>query len=139
MPSRVHAQAVRRRAFVTGFARGRPSLAAVVVTAVLIGAQTPAPSDVSDAVLEKASEGRTVDIGLLSTGGGPSSPRSGGTSVVTIPLEVYVARVLAGEAEPGAPDRRSRRSPSPFAPTPSSTKAVIAVKGSTCATRRIVR
>jgi SpoIID/LytB domain protein len=51
-------------------------------------------ADISDAALEKASQGRTVDIGLLSSGG----------SVATIPLEVYVARVLAGEAEPGAAD-----------------------------------
>jgi len=93
MPSRVYAQAVRRRAFAKRFGAAG-FLGAVVVTAVLIGAQTPTPSDVSDTVLEKASEDRTVDIGLLSTGGG----------VATIPLEVYVARVLAGEAEPGAPD-----------------------------------
>jgi SpoIID/LytB domain protein len=93
MPSRVHAQAVTRAAFATGFGAAGV-LAAVVLTAVLFGAQTPAPSDVSDAVLEKASEGRTVDIGLLSTGGG----------VATIPLVVYVARVLAGEAEPNAAD-----------------------------------
>jgi len=57
-------------------------------------AQTPAQTDVGDAALERASERRTIDIGLLSTGGG----------VATIPLEVYVARVLAGEAEPGAAD-----------------------------------
>jgi SpoIID/LytB domain protein len=85
-------------------------LAAVILTAALIGARTPAlqspapqtaapqtaapQTDVTDAALEKASEGRSIDIGLLSTGGG----------VATIPLEVYVARVLAGEAEPGAAD-----------------------------------
>ncbi len=93
MPSRVYAQAVRLRTFAKGFV-AVGFVAAAVLTAVLIGAQTPAQSDISDALLEKASEGRTVDIGLLSTGGG----------VATIPLEVYVARVLAGEAEPGAPD-----------------------------------
>jgi stage II sporulation protein D len=92
MPPRVHAQAVSLRAFVKRFGAAGV-LAAGVLTAVLIGAQTPTPSDATDAVLEKASEGRTVDIGLLSTGG-----------VATLPLEVYVARVLAGEAEPGAPD-----------------------------------
>lgn len=95
---------MRRPAFAKGFGvAGRAFakrfgaagfLGAVALTAVLIGAQTPTQSDVSDTVLEKASEGRTVDIGLLSAGGG----------VATIPLEVYVARVLAGEAEPGAPD-----------------------------------
>lgn len=97
MPSRVHAQTVRRPALGNRFGAAG-FVVAVVVTAVLIGAQTPAPSDVTDAALEKASEGRTVDIGLLSTSG------SGATSVARIPLEVYVARVLAGEAEPNAPD-----------------------------------
>jgi SpoIID/LytB domain protein len=53
-----------------------------------------AQNDSSDAALERASGSRTVEIGLLSAGGGVS----------TIPLEVYVARVLAGEAEPGAAD-----------------------------------
>jgi stage II sporulation protein D (peptidoglycan lytic transglycosylase) len=66
-----------------------------IAAAIIVGAAvTPAQTDLSDAVLERASAGRTVDIGLLSAGGG----------VVTIPLEVYVARVLAGEAEPGAAD-----------------------------------
>ncbi len=103
MPARVQAQALRRSA-ATGFGAAG-YVAAVMLAAALIGArtpasQTPAPqtaaaqTDVTDAVLEKASEGRTIDIGLLSTGGG----------VATIPLEVYVARVLAGEAEPGAAD-----------------------------------
>jgi len=55
---------------------------------------TPAQTEISDAVLERASGSRTVAIGAVSTGGGVS----------TIPLEVYVARVLAGEAEPAAAD-----------------------------------
>lgn len=95
MPARVHSQAVTILDIAKGF--GAAGLfAAVVLAAALNGAQTPAPAqtDFSDAALEKASEGRTIDIGLLSTGGG----------VATIPLEVYVARVLAGEAEPGAAD-----------------------------------
>jgi stage II sporulation protein D len=79
-------------------------LAALMLVAALIGARTPAQTDVGDAALEKASEGRTVNIGLLSTGSGSASPRIGATGVATMPLEVYVARVLAGEAEPGAPD-----------------------------------
>jgi SpoIID/LytB domain protein len=66
----------------------------VMVAAAVVGTQTPAQTEISDAVLEKASEGRTVDIGLISSGAG----------VATLPLEVYVARVLAGEAEPGAAD-----------------------------------
>ena len=93
VPARVYPQAVTLRI-----------IAALFLVAALVGAripaaqtpaaQTPAQTDVSDAALERASGGRTVDIGLLSTGGG----------VATIPLEVYVARVLAGEAEPGAAD-----------------------------------
>ena len=88
VPARVYAQAVTLRI-----------IAALFLVAALVGARTPAApapaqTDVSDAALERASEARTVDIGLLSTGGG----------VATIPLEVYVARVLAGEAEPGAAD-----------------------------------
>jgi SpoIID/LytB domain protein len=55
---------------------------------------TSAQPEVTDAMLERASGGRTVDIGLLSTGGAVSST----------PLELYVARVLAPEAEPGAAD-----------------------------------
>ena len=83
MPARVHPQAVKHR-----------FLAALILAAALVGTRAPAQTDVSDALLEKASEGRTVDIGLLSSGGG----------VATMPLEVYVARVLSGEAEPGAAD-----------------------------------
>jgi SpoIID/LytB domain protein len=107
VPAGVHTKAV------TAFAKGCPTglIAALVLAAALVGARTPAQTDasaaqtdISDAVLEKASEGRTVDVGLLSSGGGPSSPRAGGTNVVTMPLEVYVARVLSGEAEPGAAD-----------------------------------
>jgi SpoIID/LytB domain protein len=68
--------------------------AVLVVAAAIVGVRTPAQTDISDAALERASAGRTVDIGLLSTNGG----------VATFPLETYVARVLSGEAEPGAAD-----------------------------------
>ena len=68
--------------------------AVLVVAAAIFGVRTPAQTDISDAALERASAGRTVDIGLLSTNGG----------VATFPLETYVARVLSGEAEPGAAD-----------------------------------
>lgn len=51
------------------------------------------PSVVTDADLEAAGGGRTVQVGSTSTG-----------QVVTLPLEVYVARVLAGEGEPRALD-----------------------------------
>ena len=57
-------------------------------------AQAPAQTEASDTVLERASGSRTVAVGAVSTGGGVS----------TIPIEVYVARVLAGEAEPAAAD-----------------------------------
>jgi stage II sporulation protein D len=48
----------------------------------------------TDANLEAASLGRTVRIGAVTTGG----------AVTVLPLEVYVARVLAGEAEASASD-----------------------------------
>lgn len=56
-------------------------------------AEVVAQAEVTDEQLEAASVGRTVAIG---------SPASG--RVTRIPLEVYVARVLAGEGEPNAPD-----------------------------------
>ncbi len=56
-------------------------------------AEVAAQSEVTDEQLEAASVGRTVAIG---------SPNGG--RVARIPLEVYVARVLAGEGEPNAPD-----------------------------------
>ncbi len=102
MPPGVRAQAVRAPASAQRV--GLAGVFALILVAALIGTRTPAQTDVSDALLEKVSEGLTVDIGLLSTGAGSSSSRSGATSVATIPLEVYVARVLSGEAEPGAPD-----------------------------------
>jgi stage II sporulation protein D len=48
---------------------------------------------VSDADLDAAGRGRTIRIGSPATG-----------AVRTYPLETYVARVIAGEAEPDAPD-----------------------------------
>jgi stage II sporulation protein D len=51
-------------------------------------AQSPSQDD-----LESASRGRIIAVG---------SP-SAGRAVVRVPLEVYIARVLAGEAEPNAP------------------------------------
>jgi SpoIID/LytB domain protein len=53
-----------------------------------------AQQEVSDAQLEAASAGRTVRLGAA----------SGTRPVMDLPLEVYVARVLAGEAEPKAPE-----------------------------------
>jgi len=57
------------------------------------GAQTAALEPVADAALEAAGNGRTVRVGSL-----------GGGSVSVLPLEVYVARVLAGEAAPNTAD-----------------------------------
>jgi len=53
----------------------------------------PPVEPVTDAALEAAGNGRTVRVG---------SPGTGGVSV--LPIEVYVARVLAGEAAPNTPD-----------------------------------
>jgi SpoIID/LytB domain protein len=91
VPTRVRPLALIR-SFAKGF--GGAGFVALVVAASIIGVRTPAQTEISDAVLERASGGRAVDIGLLSSNGG----------VATIPLEVYVARVLAGEAEPNAAD-----------------------------------
>lgn len=78
--------------------RARTVLVGLVVAAALWldapGAvvHTPAQAEVSDQELVTASAGRMVAIGAL----------SGDRSVTHIPLELYVARVLAGEAEPKA-------------------------------------
>jgi stage II sporulation protein D len=56
-------------------------------------ATSASQADATDEQLEAASVGRTVVVG---------SPNNG--RVTRIPLEVYVARVLAGEGEPNAPD-----------------------------------
>jgi stage II sporulation protein D len=53
-----------------------------------------AQAELTDDQLEAASAGRTVAIGSL----------NGDRRITRIPLEVYVARVLAGEGEPNAPD-----------------------------------
>ncbi len=53
-----------------------------------------AQGDITDADLERASRGRSIALGQPAKGG----------PVTLIPLEVYVARVLAGEGEPAAPE-----------------------------------
>ena len=65
---------------------------AVVATVYLFGRTTPAQVGPTDSDLERASGGRTLAIGALSAGG----------AVSNLPLELYVARVLAGEGEPNA-------------------------------------
>ncbi len=70
---------------------------AVVASAVFVVFREPvivtAQAGVSDEDLERASRGRIVRLGSLDTG-----------RFSAVPLEVYVARVLAGEGEPDAPD-----------------------------------
>ena len=64
----------------------------VVATVCLFDRTTPAQVGPTDSDLERASAGRTLAIGAL----------SGGGMVSNVPLELYVARVLAGEGEPNA-------------------------------------
>ena len=69
----------------------------VVIFAIFVCFVVSRPSaqtDVTDADLDAASGGRVVRVRAL-TNGAP---------VAAVPLEVYVARVLAGEAEPRAAD-----------------------------------
>ena len=65
----------------------------LATTSVHVHTRAPAQAEITDEQLEAASLGRIVAVG---------SPSGG--RVVRIPLEVYVARVLAGEGEPNAPD-----------------------------------
>jgi SpoIID/LytB domain protein len=100
MPAGLHAQAVSvdrpsRRFPSCGIdsASARRQLAAGALAGclVLVGpllAQSPSADD-----LEAASRGRTIAVGSPATR----------HAVARLPLEVYVARVLAGEAEPNAP------------------------------------
>lgn len=90
VPARVQALAVRP---------GRVGLWALglllAVGATLGGAPAGAGRQditATDANLEAASRGRTVRIGALATDG----------AITSLPLEVYLARVLAGEAEASA-------------------------------------
>ena len=62
-----------------------------VARGLRVSAQT---SDVTDADLDAMSGGRTVRVGALSSDGQAS----------LVPLELYVARVLAGEGDPRAAD-----------------------------------
>lgn len=58
-----------------------------------LAALVSAQGEVTDDALARAGGGRTVAVGAL----------SGGGAITAMPLEIYVARVLAGEAEPNAP------------------------------------
>src|SRR4029453_9169211 len=68
---------------------------AVFAAIVLIplAVKVPAQGDVAETDLAGASAGRTIRLGSVADG-----------HVATVPLEVYVARVLAGEADPKAGD-----------------------------------
>ena len=63
------------------------------VTFGLLHRDLSAQDDVSDLVLDRASAGRSLRIGSPATG-----------EIATLPLEVYVARVLAAESDPRAAD-----------------------------------
>lgn len=69
---------------------------AVVIAASLISFAIRASpqSDVTDADLDRANNGRTIAIGAV----------AGSRTISRLSLETYVARVLTGEAEPNAPD-----------------------------------
>ena len=71
-----------------------PAIVAVLALCAPFVAHPSGQAEVTDADLEAASRDRVVRVG----------PSAGGGRVATWPLEVYVARVLAGEAEPGAAD-----------------------------------
>src|SRR3954452_21157803 len=66
-------------------------MAASVISFVI---RASTQSDVTDADLERANNGRTIAIGTL----------TGDRVITRLSLETYVARVLAGEAEQNAPD-----------------------------------
>ena len=86
LPVRLHTMAVSQRRIA--------GVAAIVGICVLLGPVTrgSAQIDVTDAELTAVST-RTVTLGLVSGG-----------RVEEVPLELYVARVLAGEGEPNAPE-----------------------------------
>jgi stage II sporulation protein D len=100
---------------VTSKARGAAACALVVATAVAVAVAVAvaavlpfavpvgAQSDHTDADLEVASGGRVVRVGPA-TSGARDGDRAGRHAGVAWPLERYVARVLAGEAEPDAAD-----------------------------------
>jgi SpoIID/LytB domain protein len=68
------------------------SLAILVPSVASDGRRLLAQGDPTDGDLQAASGGRVIRVGALATDG----------HVTTLPLEVYVARVLAGEGEPRA-------------------------------------
>jgi len=66
----------------------------MAATIVTVAIHASMQGDVTDADLDRVNGGRMIAIGSL----------SGDRGIARIALESYVARVLAGEAEPNAPD-----------------------------------
>lgn len=66
----------------------------MIVVAFVFFVVPSAQGPLTDASLESASGGRVVRLGRI----------GGGVPVTNVPLEVYVARILAGEGEPRAAD-----------------------------------
>ena len=105
LPSRLHAASVRRPGSPGPNSKPRRGLEPgplllIVAALLLLGAAVSyhasvmaAQAEVSEADLERSSVGRSVMVGSPSGGGRP----------VSLALELYVARVLAGEGEPTAP------------------------------------
>jgi SpoIID/LytB domain protein len=71
-----------------------PGVLILIATVAIPAGGVLGQADVTDADLEIASAGRVIRVGALATDG----------HVTIMPLEVYVARVLAGEGEPRAAD-----------------------------------
>jgi stage II sporulation protein D (peptidoglycan lytic transglycosylase) len=90
LPAGVHTQAMTRASVAFVFF--------VATVFVIVVAWPVAQGDATDAQLEAVSAGRVIRLGSAA-GTGPVTP---------LPLEVYVARVLAGEGEPNAPDAARR-------------------------------
>ena len=103
-------------------------VAALVAGALVLPALARAQDTVGEDDLVRASDGRTVRVGSPSTG-----------RVVTLPIEVYVARVLAGEGEPTHRRPRIGRWPWPFARSLRPTRCGTGRRASSSATRRIAR
>ena len=92
----VHAQAVKTAATTNTWAVMCAAVLVSVAGSAVAGGGAGTQVDVSDTDLVAASRGRVVRVGP----GGGGSPRP----ATTVPLELYVARVLAGEGEPNAPE-----------------------------------
>ncbi len=77
-----------------GSGAGRVVGFAIAVSLVLVAVRAGTQGDITEVDLDRANNGRAIAIGSL----------TGDRGVQRLSLETYVARVLAGEAEPNAPD-----------------------------------